>query len=114
MRNATLVIMASAGLLSSALAASAAGIQPPMGDFDGAFYACDQGRGFQISYDAKDAKTATVTTSDNNAEHQLKRVSSTQGPEFSDGTMTVDVSGQGAQVQGARIALTGCKLKTTT
>jgi membrane-bound inhibitor of C-type lysozyme len=105
--------MASAGLLSSALAASAATVQPPMGDFDAAYYSCDQGQGFQISYDSKSPASATVTTSDNNARHQLKRVSAASGPEFSDGTVTVSVTSQGAQVKGTQVALTGCKLKNT-
>ena len=114
MRYATLVLVVSAGLISSVAAPSAAATRPPMGNFLGAYYACDQGQGFAISYDSKDANTATVTTSNNNTRHQLKRVSSAQAPEFSGGGVTISLAGDAAQVQGTGVALNGCKLKTTT
>ena len=85
---ATLIVLA--GLLSSA--ASAASAQPPMGDFLGAFYTCDQGQAFQISYDSKSPTAATITTSNNNARYELKRRAGAAGSQFSNGTVSVSVA----------------------
>ncbi len=112
MKGSSLISIAAAVAAASgtALAASA---EPPMGQFNGAFYACDQGQAFQLSYDAPAAKIATLTTSNNNHRYNLKRVSSSAGPQFSDGTVSVSISGEGATVQGTQLKLTGCKLKNT-
>jgi len=116
MKAATLVLAASAGMIWSAATsdASAAPAQPPMGQFLGAYYTCDQGHAFQVSYNSTAPTVATVTTSNHNARYQLKRVDAGGGPQFSNGSVSVAVSGDTAQVQGTAISLTGCKLKNTT
>jgi hypothetical protein len=108
---ATVVLVVSAGLATSSAAAST---QPPMGQFLGAYYTCDQGGSFEISYDSKSPKVATITTSNNDHRYQLKRVAGATGPQFSNGTVNVSVSADGAQVQGTTVSLTDCKLKNTT
>jgi hypothetical protein len=113
MRLKTLVLAVAAGWLSSA-AASAASTQPPMGQFLGAYYTCDQGQAFEMSYDAKSPTDAAITTSNNNHRYQLKRVAGAASPQFSNGAVTVSVSANGAQVQGTTVSLTDCKLKNTT
>jgi membrane-bound inhibitor of C-type lysozyme len=113
MRVAPLIVVFSGGLLA-AVAASADPAQPPMGQFDGAYYTCDQGQAFQISYDSRKAKKATLTTSNNNHRYKLDRVNGAAGPRFSNGSVNISVVGEGAQVQGTVIPLTGCKLKNTT
>lgn len=113
MRLKTLALAVAAGGLSSA-AALAASTQPPMGQFLGAYYTCDQGQAFEISYDSANPKGATVTTSNNDARYMLKRVAGAAGPQFSNGAVSISVTGDNAQVQGTAIKLTDCKLKNTT
>jgi membrane-bound inhibitor of C-type lysozyme len=118
MRLKTLVLAVAAGWLSSAAAsaapAPAASTQPPMGQFLGAYYTCDQGQAFEISYDSATPKGATVTTSNNDARYMLKRVAGAAGPQFSNGPVSISVTGNDARVQGTAIKLTDCKLKNTT
>ncbi len=113
MKVATLVLAASAGLAGSTAVAAPA-TQPPMGQFNGAYYTCDQGQAFAVSYDSSNPKTATVTTSNNNKRYQLKRVAGSAGDEFSNGAVDVSLSGDTAQVRGTALTLSGCKLKNTT
>jgi membrane-bound inhibitor of C-type lysozyme len=112
MKVALALLAASVGLLTSGLATAA--MQPPMGTFEGAFYTCDEGQAFQVSYDSKDPKSAKVTTSNQNKQYDLKRVAAPDSAKFSNGTVNVSVFGEGAKVEGTEIKLTGCKLKNTT
>jgi len=112
MRVPPLILVACAGLAASG-AASGATTQPPMGAFDGAYYTCDQGQAFQISYDSKKAEDAKVTTSADDATYQLKRVPDAAGADFSNGSVKVSVSGDAAQLQGTPSPFTDCKLKNT-
>src|SRR3569623_531581 len=112
MKGAALVLIMSAGVIVAPAIAAAAD-QPPMGQFNAAYYTCDEGQAFQISYDSKSPKKATITTSNNNARYKLKRQSG-DAAAFSDGTGSVSLTGQAATVAGTQLKLTGCKLKNTT
>jgi hypothetical protein len=112
MKGVALVLLMSAGgVLSPVIAAAAA--QPPMGQFDGAYYTCDDGQAFQIAYDSKTPKAATLTTSNNNARYALKRQAG-EAAAFSNGPVSVSLTDETATVAGTQLKLTGCKLKTTT
>ncbi len=114
MRRAAVGVMVSAGVLVIAAGSAAASAQPPMGQFDGAFYTCDQGQAFQIGYDSRSPTKATLTTSNNNARYALKRADGAGGPQFSNGTVNITLVGDQATVAGTALKLTGCKLKNTT
>lgn len=69
---------------------------------------------FQVSYDSRDPKNATLTTSNNNKQYELKRLAGDDAARFSDRTVEASFSGNEAKVEGVQLKLTGCKLKTTT
>jgi membrane-bound inhibitor of C-type lysozyme len=75
-------------------AIAASPTQPPMGAFSDAFYTCDGGGAFNMSYDSNTPTQATMTTSDNNDQHLLKRTSVASGAEFSGGGVTFWTDGK--------------------
>ncbi len=111
MKAWSLLLAMSAGVLASS-AAMAASVQPPMGQFESAFYTCAQGQAFQMSYDSTRPKAATLTTSNNSHQYQLKRADAADAARFSNGTVSVSLTGKAATVEGTTIKLTGCTLKT--
>jgi membrane-bound inhibitor of C-type lysozyme len=84
-----------------------AGMQPPMNQFDFAFYLCD-GESFQVSYDSETPKVATLTL--HNKQYELDRQPSADGVEFSKGNAKFWTDGSKTVVQGAG-KLENCKRK---
>ncbi len=97
-------------LTQSALAAAAN--QPPMNNFNSAFYTCDGGEVFHIDYDSERPTKATVTTSDNKT-YNLKRTQAPNGIQFSDDKAKFWTDGTTATIEGAAKPLKNCKAKTS-
>jgi membrane-bound inhibitor of C-type lysozyme len=102
------LVLATCVIAGSAMAAPTA--QPPMNSFNFAFYTCDNGAAFQISYDADAPTKATLTTSDNK-QHPLKREPVANGAQFSDQGVMFWTDGTSVVVKGTQIPLNNCKLK---
>ncbi len=85
--------------------------QPPMNNFNSAFYRCDNNGAFNISYDDKRPKTAQMTTSNNSKTYDLKRASSADGAAFADGTVKFWTDGKTVKVEGTEVSLENCKLQ---
>lgn len=92
-------------------AAAAAPMQPPMNGFDFAFYTCDDGRAFQISYDSDTPTSATMTTSDNNRQYALTRTHAPEGVQFSNGAARFWTDGRKVVVEGTANRLENCRRK---
>ena len=84
--------------------------QPPMNDFSQAFYKCDGGDAFMMSYDAEDAKTATLAGNHDNKRHELKRMPSDSGFQYAGDHMTFWTDGRTVRVEGS-VAFKNCKIK---
>ena len=109
--------------LSWALAAAAAhgqpaappapsGPKPPMNDFSQAFYRCDGGGAFMMSYDADDPAKAEMAGNDGAKPHQLKRTPAANGVEFTGGGVRFWTDGKTVVVEGAKAPFKNCKMKT--
>ena len=85
-------------------------MQPPMNDFSQAFYKCDGGDAFMMSYDAEDAKTATLAGNHDNKHHELKRAPSDSGVKYTSGQLTFWTDGKTVRLDG--LAFKNCKMKT--
>ena len=119
--NAVRVACAAAVLSMAALPASsqapaapsaAAGLQPPMNDFTQAFYRCDGGLAFMMSYDGDKPQTADMLTNDDGRHYALKRRASASGVEFAGGGARFWTDGKTVVVEGAKSAFKNCKMKT--
>jgi membrane-bound inhibitor of C-type lysozyme len=97
--------------LISASAIAASSLQPPMNDFDSAFYNCANGGAFEISYDSDTPTTATITTNDQNRQYVLKRAPADNGVQFSNGAAKFWTDGKTVVVEGTRQPLKDCKRK---
>lgn len=97
--------------LLSSPAISKAVDQPPMNDFNSAFYTCASGGAFEVSYDSATPSHATLTTSHNNTRYVLTRASAGPAIQFAKGAVRFRTTGQTALVQGTRVPLRDCRLK---
>ena len=88
-----------------------AGMKPPMNDFNQAFYRCDNGGAFSISYDSDTPATAEITTNDDNKPHALKRTPSPSGAQFTGGAARFWTDGKTVVVEGPKAAFKNCKMK---
>jgi membrane-bound inhibitor of C-type lysozyme len=91
--------------------AAAATAALPMDGFNDAFYTCDNGAAFAMSYDSSQPSTATMTTSNDNARHTLKKTKVARGEEFAGGPVTFWTDGQSVVVTGASTPFRDCKVK---
>lgn len=89
----------------------AAGPQPPMNSFDQAFYRCDAGEAFMISYDSEQPQSAEMVTNSDNRHYQLKRTSAANGVQFSGGAAKFWTDGKQVVAEGAKGAFHNCKIK---
>ena len=89
-----------------------AGMKPPMNDFNQAFYRCDNGGAFSISYDSDTPATAEITTNDDNRPHVLKRTPSPSGAQFTGAAARFWTDGKTVVVDGPKAAFKNCKMKT--
>ena len=101
----------SAGAFAGGSAWAEAAMQPPMNDFDEAFYVCD-GANFAVSYDSDTPTTATLTTS-NNSKYELKRTTAASGVQFGGTPVKFWTDGKTVVVQGAGGSFQNCKRKTS-
>jgi membrane-bound inhibitor of C-type lysozyme len=87
--------------------------QPPMDQFNNAFYTCDAGGAFLMSYDSAKPNGATMTTSNNNKKYSLKRTDASDGVQFTDGTVKFWTDGKKVTVQGTQVPLQNCATKVS-
>ena len=87
-------------------------LQPPMNDFDFAFYVCEGRGSFQITYDSEAPKNATMTTSDNNKTYALTRKTVANGVEFANGPVRFWTDGHNkVVVEGTATPMQACTRK---
>lgn len=87
--------------------------QPPMNDFSQAFYRCDGGLAFMMSYDSDQPTSADMTTNDDGRHYALKRTTAPSGVEFSGGGAKFWTDGKTVVVEGTRSAFKNCKIKSS-
>lgn len=85
-------------------------VQPPMNQFNDAYYTCDDAA-FLVSYDSTTPQSATLTTSNNNRTFVLKRTQVSPGVEFSDGRSKFWTDGANVTLVGTVTTYRDCKLK---
>ena len=95
----------------AATALAATPMQPPMNNFNFAFYTCGDRGAFQISYDSDTPKVATMTTNDNNKQYVLTRKPVADGVQFSNGAARFWTDGKKVVVEGTATRLENCKRK---
>jgi membrane-bound inhibitor of C-type lysozyme len=106
-----------AGLMLGAYATAAPAIAkpsdlPPMNDFNFAYYTCEGGKAFQVSYESDAPKAADLTTSNNNKQYSLKRIPVAKGVEFTGQDVTFWTDGETVRLAGTEIPFNNCKLKS--
>ena len=114
----TALSMARAGAVLLALAAGPAlaqpaPMQPPMNDFDQAFYRCDGGEAFMMTYDADEPTKAEMVTNSDQRHYQLKRGEGKAGVEFSGGGAKFWTDGKSAGGETPKANFKNCKMKTS-
>ena len=106
-----IAVFALAAGLAAGSATAAGEAQPPMDSFNGAFYTCEDGGAFMVSYDSETPETATVTTNSDNKRYQLKRTPSSGGVEFTDGRVKFSTVGKTGLLQGTSTHFQNCRTK---
>ena len=101
-------LVLAAGLAAPALAQAPK--QPPMNDFNDAFYICDNDASFQMSYESETPQAATLTTK-SNKRFELKRAQSADGVQFIGSGATFWTDGKTLKIEGVDASLRNCKLK---
>jgi membrane-bound inhibitor of C-type lysozyme len=91
--------------------AAPAVFQPPMNDFNQAFYRCDAGGAFMMSYNADNPAKAEMAANDGAKPHELKRVPSKDGAEYAGGGVRFWTDGKSVVVDDAKAAFKNCKMK---
>lgn len=103
------VVFAVATIASAAFAASPP--EPPMNNFESAYYTCDGGGSFQVEYDSGTPKSAKMTTSDQDKQYDLTRKTVSEGVKFSNSAVNFWTDGKKVLVGGTSIPLKDCTLK---
>ena len=85
--------------------------QPPMNAFNQAFYRCDGGEAFMISYDSEQPTSAEMVTNSDNRHYQLKRGTASNGVQFSGGPAKFWTDGHSVVAEGAKATFKNCKMK---
>jgi membrane-bound inhibitor of C-type lysozyme len=85
--------------------------QPPMNDFNQAFYRCEGGGAFMMSYDSDQPTTAEMAANDDNKHHALKRTPSPSGVQFTGGGVKFWTDHKTVIVEGTKTAFKNCKTK---
>jgi membrane-bound inhibitor of C-type lysozyme len=97
--------------IAGGAALAAAAMQPPINNFNFAFYTCDGLGAFQVTYDSDAPKVATLTTNDNNKQYVLTRKRTADGAQFSAGAARFWTDGRRVVVEGTATRLENCKRK---
>jgi len=100
-----------AGPAAAQPAAAPAGPQPPMNSFDQAFYRCDAGEAFMMSYDSEQPQSAQMVTNSDNRHYQLKRTAAANGVQFSGAAAKFWTDGKSVTAEGAKGVFHNCKMK---
>jgi membrane-bound inhibitor of C-type lysozyme len=100
---------ASALAVATATPALAADVQPPMNQFSQAFYRCDSGEAFMMTYGSDAPQQAQMTTSNDNKTYRLKRTPVGAGVEFSGGPVRFWTDGSDVRVEGTQLPFRNCK-----
>lgn len=111
MNSLPLAVAALAASMISAPASAAPSNQPPMNDFDQAFYTCDNDGAFVVTYDSTEPSSATMTTSNNNTQYAMKRTQAASGFQFTGDTAKFWTDGKTVTVEGTAQHLRNCRLK---
>jgi membrane-bound inhibitor of C-type lysozyme len=85
--------------------------QPPMNDFNQAFYRCEGGGAFMMSYDSDQPTSAEMATNGEVQHHKLKRAPSASGVQFSGGGVKFWTDGKSTIVEGTKSPFKNCKTK---
>lgn len=85
--------------------------QPPMNEFNQAFYRCDNGAAFMMSYDADQPTKADMTTNEGNHSYELKRTQAASGFQFSGDGARFWTDGKTVVVEGPKLLFKNCKTK---
>ena len=101
-------ILAAGAIAAPAMADPAP--QPPMNDFNEAFYNCEGGA-FLVSYDSETPENATLTTNLKNKKYQLKRAPAPSGFKFSSAAARFWTDGKTVTIEGTESPLRNCKMK---
>ena len=116
--SALRTVCAAAGLPGLALGVALAGpafaqppAQPPMNAFYQAFYRCDGGEAFMMSYDSEQPATAQMVTNADNRHYDLKRAEAADGIRFTGGPAKFWTDGKSVTVEGTKAAYHNCKMK---
>ena len=88
-----------------------AAFEPPMDDFNNAFYQCNEPGAFLVSYDSDKPTSATITTANNNKNYSLQRTSSESGVLFSGGAVKFWTDGKTTTLTGTETTYKNCALK---
>src|SRR5258708_3171894 len=100
------------GLLAGPAMAQPAPMQPPMNDFDQAFYRCDGGEAFMMTYDSEQPQKAELISNSDNRHYELKRTQPANGVGFAAGPAKFWTDGKTATVETPKGAYKNCKTKT--
>jgi len=84
-----------------------------MNDFSQAFYKCDAGGAFMMSYDSDKPQSAKMRTSDDNKLHVLKRTPSASGVQFAGDSVSFWTDGKTVVVKGTSAPYRNCKTKVS-
>ena len=111
MKIGGIILVASlAAAIAAPAGAAGAPMQPPMNDFNDAYYLCD-GTAFLIAYDSETPTKAKLTTSNHNKEFELTRTQSPSGVAFEGGPVKFWTDGKTVTVAGTPDKFTNCKRK---
>ena len=109
MKLALMSALAVIALGSAAVADSP--MQPPMNNFMQAFYTCDNGGAFMISYHGNPAASATMTTSNDNKRYPLKRTKVASGVQFDGGGVKFWTDAKTVTVDGTQTVFRNCQIR---
>jgi membrane-bound inhibitor of C-type lysozyme len=104
-------LAAAPALGQPAAAPTPSGPKPPMNDFSQAFYRCDGGLNFMMSYDGDQPTTADMATNDDGRHYAMKRGTSANGVQFAGGGARFWTDGKTVVVEGTKAAFKNCKTK---
>ena len=110
MARAAAVLLA---LAAGPALAQPAPLQPPMNDFDQAFYRCDGGEAFMMTYDADQPTAAEMVTNSDQRHYKLKRSDSKGGVEFSGAGVRFWTDGKTVAGETPKAAFKNCKITKT-
>jgi len=82
-----------------------------MNSFYEAFYTCDGGAAFNMSYDSDQPTKVEMTANDGSKPVELKREPSPSGVTFAAGAAKFWTDGKTVQVEGAKSAFKNCRMK---